>query len=262
MDEAAAADKGSRLTQMNEIIECHGLFRLYCENDLERYRSDSLFTKEPETVFWIEDYLRAGEVFYDVGANIGLYSLFARAKKGVTVLAFEPFLKNYARLRDNLQLNSYSDVKALNIALSDRCEIGRFYSFDTRSGASGGQINAPLNELKAPFEAVDVQDVVTVSLDSLVEVFACASPRHIKVDVDGNEEKILAGMQKTLARGEVRSLLIEVNPQVSDLAAISKGLLQWGLTTDNKYNKAENHSRSRRKAKGGGAPENVIYTQI
>ena len=153
---------------MNEIIESHGLFRLYCENDLERYRSDSLYTKEPETVFWIEDLFRAGEVFYDVGANIGLYSLFARAKKRVTVFAFEPFLKNYARLRQNLELNAYEDVRALNIALSDRCEVSRFYSFDTRSGASGGQINAPLNELKTPFEAIDVQDVVTMSLDRVV----------------------------------------------------------------------------------------------
>jgi FkbM family methyltransferase len=247
---------------MSEIIECHGLFRLHCDNDLERYRCDSLLTKEPETVFWIEDYFRAGEVFYDIGANIGLYSLFARAKKAVTVFAFEPFLKNYARLRDNLELNAYADVKALNIALSDRCEISRFYSFDTRSGASGGQINAPLSELKAPFEAIDVQDVMTLSLDGLVEDFACATPRHIKVDVDGNEEKILAGMQKTLARGEVRSLLIEVNPLVSDVVAISKGLLKWGLTTDNRYNKVETHSRNRRTAKGDGAPENVIYTKI
>jgi hypothetical protein len=103
---------------------------------------------------------------------------------------------------------------------------------------------------------------MTLSLDGLVEDFACATPRHIKVDVDGNEEKILAGMQKTLARGEVRSLLIEVNPLVSDVVAISKGLLKWGLTTDNRYNKVETHSRNRRTAKGDGAPENVIYTKI
>jgi FkbM family methyltransferase len=248
---------------MTEIIESHGLFRLYCENDLERYRSDSLFTKEPESVFWIDDCFREGEVFYDVGANIGIYTLFARAKKRVAVYAFEPFLKNYCRLLDNIRLNGYTaDVRALYAALSDRCEVSRFYSFDVRSGASGGQINAPVSENNERFEVAEVADVVTLTVDALVLDFGLAPPHHIKIDVDGNEGKILSGMKDTLSDSHVRSILIEVNPQVPGTKSIVAKLQEKGFTTDNKYNNAEAHSRHRRKAKGDGAPENIIFTRL
>jgi FkbM family methyltransferase len=246
----------------SQVIDSHGLFRLHCENDLERYRSESLFTKEPETILWIDDCFANKEVFYDIGANIGIYTLFARARKGVSVYAFEPFLKNYCRLTDNIRLNGYTeDVTPLCVALSDQCGVSRFYSFDLRSGASGGQINEPVSETNERFDIADVANVVTLSIDALVRDFGLAAPNHVKIDVDGNEGKILAGMEETLSNRGLRSILIEVNPQVAGTKTIISNLAEMGFTTDNKYNNAEEHSRRRRKAKGDGAPENIIFTR-
>ena len=61
-----------------------------------------------------------GDVLFDIGANIGTYSLYA-ASKGVKVFAFEPESGSYAILNNNIKINSYSNyIKALNIALNDR----------------------------------------------------------------------------------------------------------------------------------------------
>ena len=55
-------------------------FKIYSENSLEDYRASSFFEKEPETVAWIDDFSE-GSIYYDVGANIGIYSLYASIHK-------------------------------------------------------------------------------------------------------------------------------------------------------------------------------------
>lgn len=234
-------------------------FRINCEGDLETYRMESLYTKEPETVFWIEDYFSPGEVFFDVGANIGIYSLFAHSEKKVITYSFEPFLKNYVRLVENIKLNGYTDIYALPVALSDDYDIGRFFSFDTRNGASGGQIHEPISENLTRFEAEDIQDVVIFSMDKMIKDFNMPAPNHVKIDVDGNEMKILKGMEHILMETSFRSLLVEVNPLVTDLTNLKKFMADKGLEADNKYNSLESHSRHRRKSKGENAPENIIF---
>ena len=66
-------------------------------NSLEKYRFKSLFTKEPETIFWIKNF-KKNEVLIDVGSNIGIYSLFA-GKKEIKTYSIEPFKKNYQSLK-------------------------------------------------------------------------------------------------------------------------------------------------------------------
>ena len=76
-----------------------------------------LKTKEPDTINWLDDYLEAGDTFYDIGANIGVYSLYA-AQKGNSVIAIEPESSSYAVLNRNIHLNGYSKtIYALNLAL-------------------------------------------------------------------------------------------------------------------------------------------------
>ena len=86
-----------------------------------------------------------------------------------------------------------------------------------RSGASGGQIDNPIKEDGSPFEPADIQDVITMNLDFFITKFADTFPEYIKIDVDGNELKIIEGMQKTLRDTRLKSLLIEVNPRNTDL---------------------------------------------
>jgi hypothetical protein len=97
-----------------------------CPNLITKWRADTFFTKEPETIEWIDGF-KHGEVLFDIGANIGLYSIYA-AKTGIKVLAFEPESQNYALLNKNVFLNRCADnVMCLNVALSDKDSVDYMY---------------------------------------------------------------------------------------------------------------------------------------
>ena len=93
--------------------------QLTSRDEFHRLRSCE---KEPWTVRWIEEYLEPGEVLYDVGANVGAYSLIAAVGvPGSRVVAFEPGPANFAALCANLELNAVVErVIAVPLALGDR----------------------------------------------------------------------------------------------------------------------------------------------
>ena len=82
------------------------------ERNYELWRADGYATKEPDTLAWIDGFLKPGDVFYDVGANIGQYALYAAKRLGgqCRVLAFEPEALNYAKLNTNIVLNGQSET--------------------------------------------------------------------------------------------------------------------------------------------------------
>src|SRR5438132_2135648 len=95
---------------------------LWVESAIERFRAKTYNAKEPETLDWIERYIRPGDVVYDVGANIGLYAMFAakRLEGRGKVYAFEPEALNHAKLSKNIHLNGLSGmVVPCCLALTD-----------------------------------------------------------------------------------------------------------------------------------------------
>ena len=91
-------------------------------NPRELSRVRAYLTREPETVEWIAEYVKSQDVFYDIGANIGLYSIFAaKLHRGdLKVYSFEPESQNYASLNRNVYLNGLSDaITTLCMAVSD-----------------------------------------------------------------------------------------------------------------------------------------------
>src|SRR5690348_776383 len=82
-------------------------------------RLRTLFSKEPITLAWIDTFLE-GETLYDVGANVGMYTIYAAVIRGARVYAFEPEALNYAELNKNIFLNQLHErVLAYCVALSD-----------------------------------------------------------------------------------------------------------------------------------------------
>ena len=75
-------------------IISNGNVNFFTENDLEEYRVESLLTKEFETISWINDF-KVGEVLFDIGSNMGQYSLYSSKNIGNKVFSFEPYIKNY-----------------------------------------------------------------------------------------------------------------------------------------------------------------------
>jgi FkbM family methyltransferase len=170
--------------------------------------------KEPETVQWIETFFRKGDVFYDIGANIGAYSLVASKffDGKVTVYAFEPASPNFAQLCKNLVLNgSVGSVVPLPIALSDRTSI---VNFNLQNLVPGGAIHAlgePVDGEGNVFTPVVRQPVLSYRVDDFIKQFQIPIPAHIKIDVDGSELSVLKGMDKTLNDHSLRSMLLELN---------------------------------------------------
>lgn len=175
----------------------------------EHHRADSYATKEPETIEWLRENLHDGDVFYDVGANIGLYSLYAaKLRPACRVFAFEPESHNFGSLCGNLLLNRIENVTPCFFPLSSHEAFAPFYVYDLRSGGALHSLGraSPLRD--GP--PVMMTGAIAVSIDVLVSRHGLPAPDLLKLDVDGNEEQILDGAAAVLASGSLRSILVEV----------------------------------------------------
>ena len=174
--------------------------------------------KEPWTVRWIEESVRPGDVLYDVGANVGSYSLIAAAQpvENLRVVAVEPGYASYAALCDNVALNGFEEtVTPLPVVLSDRTGLA---DLAYRSIEPGAAEHPP----QAGASAVYRQPVLSFRIDDLVSQIGLPAPTLLKIDVDGAEAPVLAGAPLTLASPALRSVLVEIR---RDLTQEILGLL-------------------------------------
>ncbi|MDO8871641.1 MAG: FkbM family methyltransferase [Methanoregula sp.] len=106
------------------IVEEGGI-KFYCPSFTEQWLAETMFTKEPETIAWI-DTLSLPSTFWDFGANVGIYSIYA-AKKGHFVVCFEPSSREFKILQRNIELNLvWADVhKVLARDTTDYTNIAR-----------------------------------------------------------------------------------------------------------------------------------------
>jgi FkbM family methyltransferase len=188
--------------------------------------------KEPFTVEWIESHVKGGDVFYDIGANVGVYSLLAAKKPGgaARVFSFEAGYASVASLCANVVLNRLeADVTPMPLALSDRTAMNVFSVRDVEPGAARHALGAGDPE-DGP--AVFRQPVMMFRLDDLVEWLRLPPPTHIKLDVDGGELAVLEGAACTLRSPSLRSVLVEVSTALS--AAVTKELERHGKRLQSK----------------------------
>jgi len=203
-------------------------YLFHCPNSIVRWRVETMFTKEPETIDWIDTFKKR-EVFFDIGANIGLYSVYA-AMKGVQVLAFEPDAQNYAELNRNFFLNNLADnAKALCIALSDAHNLDFLYVSNFSAGAALCTFGNSMDWQNQEFIPVFKQSVISYSLDQFIEIFPDLFPNHIKIDVDGLESKIIKGSVKTLKDSRLKSVLVELCENLNEDRQIINQIEFYGL---------------------------------
>jgi FkbM family methyltransferase len=200
-----------------------------CPNSLTKWRVDTFFTKEPETIEWIDGFEKQ-EVMFDIGGNIGLYSIYA-AKRGIRVISFEPESQNYALLNKNVFLNKCGDnVMCLNSALADKDSLGYLYTPAFRTGGAincfGGTKDWNNTEFSPDFK----QGVLSYSLDSFIERHPGYFPSRIKIDVDGIEPKIIRGAVKALGDRRLKSILIEINESLKEHLDIIQTIKSYGFS--------------------------------
>lgn len=230
-------------------------FEMIIETEMERYRYETWDSKEAETIVWIDSFGQF-DIFYDVGANIGIYSLYSAAIHPKSMIyAVEPDRRNYERLKQNIALNKFFNIQTYNVAMSNKNWIAKFHVPKAEVGSSGGQLREAVDEKGNRFEAEESYLINTMDFAGLIEAWHIYPPNHVKIDVDGKEGEILEGLYPSI--NGVKSILVEFN---HDSNYHVQKLSDLGFTTDNCFNKIGNHSRVRR-AKEGIACENVIFTR-
>ena len=186
-------------------------------------RGVSLLTKQPDTIAWIDGF-ESDAVFWDVGANVGAYALYA-ARRGVRrVVAIEPAAINYFLLAANCEANKVDDrVDCLLLGLGAGRSVARL---DVSQFAAAHSFSFRADRQRYTAR----QTALVLSMDELVEEYGLPCPTYIKIDAPGMIEPILAGAARTLARPEVREVHVELREQSKGGQRVLQTLHQCGLT--------------------------------
>jgi len=213
-------------TAMERVQEVsHGglILKFTVPNSLCDWRAQTFSTKEPETLEWI-DFIPENSVLWDVGANIGLYSVYAAKKRNCRIWAFEPSVFNLELLARNISVNGLTEqVCIVPMALSDQLGSSQMRMTTTEWGGAlstfGQEFGWDGEAIRQVFEF----QTIGLSMDDAAQKMAIPTPDYIKMDVDGLEHFILKGGPVVL-RG-VKGVLIEVNDDFHEQAEQCRKLL-------------------------------------
>ncbi len=207
----------------NELVQ----LKFYTPNAICRMRVDSFSTKEPETLQWIDDYKGQG-VLFDIGANVGLYSIYFAKTKNLNVYAFEPSAFNLSLLAKNCFLNNvHEKIKIIPNPLSN---INGFANFNLSTIDEGGALSAfgvdfgwDGNEISKSCS----YQIAGFSLDYLIQNKIIKDfPSLVKIDVDGIEHLILRGAKNTLSDDRCSSVLVEINDNFTQQSTEASEILK------------------------------------
>ena len=191
----------------------------FIPNEITNWRVHTFFTKEPETLNWIDSFSGDKIVFWDIGANIGLYSIYAASKhSNIEIISFEPSVNNLRILSRNIYKNKLvSKIKIFQLPLSDDKNI--FSSMNEAEFTEGWSMSAfgeTTNYEGLEFSPKHNYQIFGTNINYLLDNKFLPFPNYIKIDVDGLEHKILNGANKFLNNPDLKSLLIELNRDFSE----------------------------------------------
>ena len=226
-------DYVSKLAMSRSVSVSHGdkTLILTVPNSLNRWRVETYSTKEPEMLTWI-DGLNQGSVLWDIGANVGLYSIYAAKARNCTVCAFEPSIFNLELLARNTFLNNLSgQIIIVPLPLAGGIGINKLHLTSTDWGGALstfgsdaiGHDGKPIGE-NGKFEKVFEYQTLGISMDDAVDMLNIPMPDYIKMDVDGIEHIILGGGREVLK--SVKAVIIEINDDFEEQGAVSHRILK------------------------------------
>jgi len=233
-------------------------FEVDFKNTLSKWRVDTFYNKEPETIEWIKYFAinspGKSTTLIDVGANIGLYSLFwLSLSPELKCIAIEPFEQNFRLLIKNIALNNFQDrITVLKQPLYSEAITGFFNVTDNRPGASSYKF-----ELQN-YQKIDTSDLAcSITLDHILD--SVLNNVIVKIDVDGNDFEVLKGARFSLEKNKIQSILIESSVEIQ--ADIASFLKCYGFDLDHRFNLLKNHSDIRRIA-NQKFERNRVYTNF
>jgi FkbM family methyltransferase len=172
-----------------------------------------LGTWQPSMQVALGNLIRDGETFYDVGANVGFFTVIGARLAGPAgkVVCFEPVPDNFRQIRHNAMLNNFTNIEVVETALgSADAEL----PFWTSAEPTWGKLAATAT---APDKLIGEIKVAVKRLDSILGDADLRSPQVIKIDVEGAEVDVLSGALETLQAYRPR-LLIELHGTNAEVA--------------------------------------------
>lgn len=204
---------GCRMRKIEREGEKEPIF-LHVTNALTAFRADTFYTKEPETIRWIDNFAR-DSTLWDIGANVGIYSIYAAKTRNCNVYAFEPSVFNLELLAKNIFVNGLTNnITIIPLALAESCKTALFQMGGDDGLEQGGACSSfgvdfdfAGNHFKADF----AYSLMGMTGDAIWQMGNISLPQYIKIDVDGIEHYILKGMRNLLQQPSIKSILIEGN---------------------------------------------------
>ena len=173
----------------------------YHLDNYEQYAGFRTQSKERKIMSDLLNHLQPNDVFWDVGAQRGVYTCLVAARRpDSTVVAFEPNEENVRQLEANVELNDV-DVQVVSFGLSDGDRDGELI---TEDGAE---------RLATDQTAMETVPIRLTSGDSLVDSGTVPQPNVLKIDVEGAECSVLRGLQETLEAPACRVVYCEIHPE-------------------------------------------------
>ena len=193
--------------------------KFFVPNHIALWRVETLFTKEPETLEWINEFENNEKIiFWDIGANIGLYSIYTSIKhKNATTIAFEPSTSNLRLLSRNISINKLENkIMILPLPLTNSGNIFQvMHEGDFIEGRALNSFGQKFDFEGKRFKSKMNYSILGSTINNLIFNKTLDIPDYIKIDVDGIEHLILEGGDKILNNKKIKSISIEVNENFS-----------------------------------------------
>lgn len=221
---ASALSRDAYLKMAVEIVEeldrvvsvdtGRGEIRFHCDSEIARIRAKGALEREPDTIEWIDTF-SPEDCFLDIGSNVGVFALYAAVIRGTSVIACDPLPQNHRALNHNALINGVSErVTAICAAINDKSEISALMvpAIADTPGGAGATFGENYDNYQREIDVSYRLNTIGISVDDLVDRFGMTVPNHIKLDIDGIQDKVIAGMSGTLKNARLRSLMLELQP--------------------------------------------------
>lgn len=195
-----------------KILGKEALF--FAPNYISSWLVDNFYSLEPETINWVNKFKKKKIIFWDIGASIGLVSIYAGIKfKNIKIFCFEPSTSNLRLLSRNIFINNLNKKIIINPFPLTKLK-NQFQNFNESKfieGIGEHSYGVSENQYGSNFNPSNSYKTYGTSINYLLEKKILEIPDYIKIDVDGIESLILAGGSKYLKNKKIKSLLIEMN---------------------------------------------------
>ncbi len=226
-------------------------------NHITKWRIDTFFEKEPETLEWIKKFEKNKKIiFWDIGSNIGIYSIYAAVlHKKINIYAFEPSFLNLHILSRNIHINKLNKkINIFQLPLTNKKNKFQYMNESTNSfGGALSSFGSNKNQEGKKTNFINSYAIVGTTLDSAVDSRIIELPDYIKIDVDGLEHIILNGFSKHISNKRIKSILVEITENYKEQKNYVENIMRKSNFV------LQNKEQSEISRKGSSKTFNYIY---